>query len=172
MDYHNAQMQLSDFLDQPISKDTNIKYSQFLEALRRLQLTTLPSNDRSDLPRTIELEQYNQYSQKWKLWSTEYSICSVMLLSEGGLNTGNYYYAIRALFQQRYTKMKVVVVDNTPKLGLQAEVLGLIKQLSEGKQVTIIDKKKGDGTESSSIYYAVHKYCKESEITIILKDNG
>ena len=49
-----------------------------------------------------------------------------MLLSPSGLNPGNYYYAIRSLFQQKYSNIKVVVVDNTPELGVQAEVLGLI----------------------------------------------
>ena len=43
-----------------------------------------------------------------------------MLLSAEGLNTGSYYYALKSLFQQNYNNFKVVIVDNTPALGLEA----------------------------------------------------
>jgi hypothetical protein len=50
-----------------------------------------------------------------------------MLLTKKGLNSGNYYYAIRSLFQQKYSNYKAVIIDNTPSLGLQANILGLLK---------------------------------------------
>lgn len=95
-----------------------------------------------------------------------------MVLSSEGLNSGNYYYSLRGLFQQRYTKFKAVIIDNTPDLGLQAEVLGLIKELSKARETIVIDRIKGQGNEASSIYYALHKYCKNTELTIILTDKG
>jgi len=50
-----------------------------------------------------------------------------MLLTKKGLNNGNYYYAIRSLFQQKYSNYKAVIIDNTPALGLQANIVDLIK---------------------------------------------
>jgi hypothetical protein len=97
-----------------IGDDSSITYGQFAQALGLLQLTTFPildfTKDSIDLPAS----EYENYKDKWNLWSQEEDICAIMLLSAGGLNSGNYYYALRSVFQQRYTKFRVVVVDNTP----------------------------------------------------------
>ena len=85
-----------------------------------------------------------------------------MLLSAVGLNSGNYYYAIKGLFQQKYDHLKVVVIDNTPELGLEAEVLGLLREVQGDREVTVIDRVRGTGMEGSSIYLGVHKYCRGS----------
>jgi hypothetical protein len=50
--------------------------------------------------------------------------------------------------------------------------LGLLKELSRGRDTVILDRIKGHGNQASSIYYALHRYCKDAELTIILKDNG
>jgi hypothetical protein len=69
-----------------------------------------------------------------------------MLLSPNGLNTGNYYYAIRGLFQQRYSNYKVVIVDNTPELGLAAEVLGLVREVWKQREAVVLDQVSGSAT--------------------------
>ena len=68
-----------------------------------------------------------------------------MLLSADGLSTEKYYYALRGLFQQKYANFKAVVIDNTPQLGVQAEVLGLLKELGRGNDVVVLDRVSGNG---------------------------
>jgi hypothetical protein len=38
--------------------------------------------------------------------------------------------------------------------------------------VIILDKIAGDGHEGSAVFYAINKYCKDTENTIILRDTG
>jgi hypothetical protein len=97
-----------------IGDDSSITYGQFAQALGLLQLTTFPYLDFTKESIDLPASEYENYKDKWSLWSQEEEICAIMLLSVGGLNSGNYYYALRSLFQQRYTKFRVVVVDNTP----------------------------------------------------------
>jgi hypothetical protein len=56
-DYSNAQLQLAQYGEQPISEETEITYSQFLRALGLLKLTTLPFVDFSDQSRTLPAEE-------------------------------------------------------------------------------------------------------------------
>jgi hypothetical protein len=65
------------------------------------------------------------------------------------------------LFQQKYSNFKVVVVDNSPELGLQASVLGLLKEVGSGRAI-ILDRVKGEAKEGSSVFLALHKYCKQT----------
>jgi len=67
-----------------------------------------------------------------------------MLLTRKGLISESYYYAIRTLFQQNYSKYKVVIIDNTPELGLQANVIGLLKEVASNSTI-ILDKINGEG---------------------------
>ncbi len=49
------------------------------------------------------------------------------MLTTQGLNSGSYYYSIRSLFQQNYSNYKVVIIENKPSLGIEANIRGLIK---------------------------------------------
>jgi hypothetical protein len=96
-------------------------------SLGLLQLTALPTVGSSTSAVlhsadkiALAAEEKSYFSSKWPIQGRQAGICAVMLLTAEGLNTGSYYYALKSLFQQNYNNFKVVIVDNTPALGLEA----------------------------------------------------
>ncbi len=100
----------------------------------------------------------------------EKRICAVLLLSSRGLTNGDYYYGVKELLSQKYRNYKAIFVDNTPEMGVQSQVLGLIKELSKDKEVIVLDRVRGEDQQSDSLYFSLHKYCKDTDFTIFLQD--
>jgi hypothetical protein len=95
-----------------------------------------------------------------------------MELTRMGLQSGNYYYALKSLFQQEYKNFKVIVI-NSPEMHMLEDVNRLISAFPD-INVTLIDKLITNYPLAASFYpiAVVRKYCKETNLTLMLRDNG
>lgn len=56
----------------------------------------------------------------------ELKISVIVLLTKKGMQNGDYFYALKSIYQQKYGNFEVIVIDNTPEMGMQQDIVDLL----------------------------------------------
>jgi len=83
-----------------------------------------------------------------------------MSLTNEGLQSGTYYYALKSLLHQEYKNFRVVVI-NSPEMHMLKDISKLLS-LYPLVNVTLIDKMTAKEKIGTSFFVraAIHEYCK------------